>query len=381
MENNKLLQNFIEKARKVHGNKYDYLKVNYINSQTKVCIICPEHGEFQQLPEAHLRGQGCKKCAHILLTNNLKYNTEEWVEKARKVHGDKYDYSKVEYVNSKTKVCIICPEHGEFWQLPSSHLTGRSCPLCANYQKKKKHLSNINEFIEKAKKVHGNKYNYSKTEYINSQTKVCIICPEHGEFWQTPNNHLMGSGCQKCYDICRGQKQRSTTEEFIKKAKRIHGNKYDYSQTNYININTKICIICPIHGIFWQRPDSHLSNEGCPHCRESKLEKTIKKLLTENDVLFERQKRFPEWLGKQSLDFYLPDHNIAIECQGEQHFKPIKLYGGEKEFEHRKILDEEKLKKCTKHKITILYFSNRKINKENYFNNTTHLLNKIKETK
>ena len=241
-------------------------------------------------------------------------------------------------------------------------------------------MNNVENFILKANAKHNNKYDYSKVNYINSKTKICIICPEHGEFLQTPASHINGRGCPLCANIQKKVKKLSNTTNFIKKARQIHGDKYDYSKTEYMNIDTKVCIICPKHGEFWQRPYSHLSNEGCPHCRESKLEKTIKNLLIEHNVSFERQKKFPEWLGKQSLDFYLPEHNIAIECQGEQHFKPIKLYGGEKGFERRQFLDEEKLKKCTEHKIIIFYFSNRNIKKENYFNETSLLINKIKET-
>ena len=112
--------------------------------------------------------------------------TEEFIKKAKEIHGNKYDYSKVEYKNTSTKVCIICPEHGEFWQTPNHHLQGHGCPKCKNEKIRKRHTHNITIFIEKARKVHGDKYDYSKAEYINASTKVCIICPEHGEFWQTP---------------------------------------------------------------------------------------------------------------------------------------------------------------------------------------------------
>ena len=116
---------FIKKAREVHGDKYDYSKVNYVKNSTKVCIICPEHGEFWQIPSNHLKGFGCPKC-----TNNHHYTTEEWIQNAKEVHGDRYDYSKVNYTNRKAKVCIICPEHGEFWQRGGDHLNGQGCPGC-----------------------------------------------------------------------------------------------------------------------------------------------------------------------------------------------------------------------------------------------------------
>ena len=184
----------IAKAKLVHGDKYDYSKVDYVKDYIKVCIICPEHGEFWQRPHAHLQGQGCPKCK----SKKQTCTTDEFIAKAKKIHGDKYDYSKVKYVDAKSKVCVVCPEHGEFWQTPDSHLSGCGCPKCANKNKGEYRRSSKKDFIKKAKEIHGDKYDYSKVEYVNAKTKVCIICPNHGEFWQTPNNHLRGHGCPKC---------------------------------------------------------------------------------------------------------------------------------------------------------------------------------------
>ena len=142
-----------------------------------------------------------------------KLTTEIFIKNAKNVHGDKYDYSKVEYVNAHTKVCIICLEHGEFWQTPSNHLSGKGCILCANVKK-----ITTEEFIKRAKEVHGNKYDYSKVEYINNKIKVCIICPIHGEFWQMPINHLLGRGCK----VCVGNSYNYLTNEWVQKAKEIH---------------------------------------------------------------------------------------------------------------------------------------------------------------
>ena len=244
-------ETFIEAAKNVHGNKYDYSKVEYINSSTKVTIICPIHGEFQQLPSEHLQGKGCIHCA-----GKAKYTTETFIAAAREVHGEKYDYSKVEYVNSSTKVTIICPIHGEFQQRATEHLKGKGCIHCAGKAKYTKET-----FIAAAREVHGEKYDYSKVEYINSQTKLTIICPVHGEFQQTPADHLRGSGCPKC-----GGRMKFTTETFIAAARDVHGDKYDYSKVNYINCMTEVTIICPIHGEFKQRPVNHLQGSGCQRC-------------------------------------------------------------------------------------------------------------------
>lgn len=192
-------EEFIDKAKKVHGDKYDYSKANYVNTSTPLTIICPKHGEFQQTPNGHLiAGHGCPKCADEKVANVRRMTKEEFIERAKIVHGDKYDYSKVEYVNCDTPVNIICPKHGEFTITPYNFLNGCNCPKCANEIKAKKLALTKEEFIEKSNKLYNGKYDYSKVDYVNNKTKVCIICPKHGEFWQTPSNHLEGHECPKC---------------------------------------------------------------------------------------------------------------------------------------------------------------------------------------
>lgn len=186
-------ESFIQNAEKIHKKKYDYSKSEYINNREKISIICPIHGKFEQTPDAHLHGQGCPKCG-IEKNINGRRKTKEWfIEKARKVHGDRYDYSKVEYINNHTKVCIICPEHGEFWQRPMDHFNGLACSICGGSNRKTNE-----DFIINACEIHKDKYDYSKTVYVNAKTPVLIICPEHGEFQQTPDIHLRGSGCPHC---------------------------------------------------------------------------------------------------------------------------------------------------------------------------------------
>lgn len=253
----KTTKEFIENAKKVHGDKYDYSNVNYINSKIKVNIICHKHGQFEQTPNDHLNGHGCKKCGIEIATIKNRKKLEDFIKKAKEIHGNRYDYSKVDYINCKTKVNIICSEHGEFFQTPNSHLFGRGCPGCSGTKK-----LIIEEFIEKARLVHGDRYDYSKVEYVNNGTKVCIICSEHGEFKQTPNSHLNGCGCKKCSKIYS-----PTTEEFIEKARFIHGDRYNYSKVDYNGANSYISIICPIHGEFKQTPSTHLSSRGCRKCK------------------------------------------------------------------------------------------------------------------
>ena len=210
--------------------------------------------------------------------------TEEFIERAKKVHGDKYDYSKSEYVNNHTKVCITCPEHGEFWQTPENHLDGQGCPKCGI----KKRTLTTEEFINKARKIHGNKYNYSKVKYKNAKEKVCIICPEHGEFWQVPSYHLSGNGCPECGKINCRKKTQLSQDEVIKHFEMIHNKRYDYSKVCYEGKHTKVCIICPEHGEFWQTPHNHLKGNGCPKCRNSHLENFVENILIEENIKFTR---------------------------------------------------------------------------------------------
>ena len=190
----KTTQQFIKEAIIKHGNKYDYSKVEYINSETKVCIICPEHGEFWQSPHGHLRGRGCKECSR----KNKTYTTEEFIKQSNKTHNNKYDYSKSVYKYSTDLITIICPIHGEFKQVATKHLNGTGCPKCGTIEGHNKQKSTLKEFIQKANIKHNSFYNYSKVEYINSYTKVVITCPIHGDFEQEPNRHLQGAGCPSC---------------------------------------------------------------------------------------------------------------------------------------------------------------------------------------
>jgi hypothetical protein len=237
---------FIEKSIKIHGDKYDYFLVNYKNNKTKVKIICPIHGVFEQTPNKHLSKHGCSKC-------NKKYKptTKEFIEKSIKIHGDKYDYSLVNYKNNKTKVKIICPIHGVFEQTPSNHINmGQKCPKCS------KNVPTTKDFVEKSIKIHGDKYDYSLVNYKNSKTKVKIICPIHGVFEQTPYAHVDKK--QSC-PICYNQQMFDNNVTFIKKSISIHDNKYNYSLVNYKNSKIKVKIICPIHGVFEQIPNDHMN--------------------------------------------------------------------------------------------------------------------------
>ena len=258
---------FIEKAKEVHGDKYNYSKVNYENNLKEVIIICKEHGEFLQLPKTHKKGNGCIKCGINSTANKKTKSLDNFIIQSKQVHDDKYDYSKVEYYKSCDKIIIICKLHGEFEQTPNSHLGGNGCRNCAFEYTSGLQRSNITNFIEDATKVHGDKYAYSKVNYVNSKTKIIISCKEHGEFEQTPSGHLSGRGCNKCGRITAIKNTTKSKEEFINKAIEVHGNTFDYSKVIYINISTNINIICKLHGEFKQTPHKHLQSKvGCPLC-------------------------------------------------------------------------------------------------------------------
>lgn len=194
------LEDVVSLSREIHGDKYDYsLITEYKNDRIKYPIICPVHGVFYQTFNNHIKGkQGCGKCARESNALKNRKDTEWFVNKAKEVHGNKFDYSKTKYFLSNQKVCIICPEHGEFWQTPANHLNGQQCPKCSDNETGLKLRLTTEEFIEKATSVHGDKYDYSKTNYTRNSEKVLITCRKHGDFLQDPGNHLMGNGCPKC---------------------------------------------------------------------------------------------------------------------------------------------------------------------------------------
>lgn len=196
--------------------------------------------------------------------------TKDFIIKSQNLFGDKYNYEKTHYVNKNTKVTITCPIHGDWEQSPESHYKSTGCPKCARESKYKDRVTKCaEEFIDKAKLVHGNKYNYSKTLYKSARENVTIICPEHGEFTQRAHAHLAGQNCPACGRIgmLQGRENlRKSTEAFITEAKQIHGNAYDYSITEYFTARKNLAIVCPKHGVFEQRPSNHLSGSGCPKC-------------------------------------------------------------------------------------------------------------------
>jgi hypothetical protein len=192
-------EDFIRKAILVHGDKYDYSKVNYVNSTTNVCIICPIHGEFWQRPAEHLRGKGCLKCGQALCGEKQRRKANEtFVKRCREIHGDKYTYEKVNYIDSHTKIIVTCKKHGDFNTNPNRILNGSGCPKCRIEKSHNVLSKGTSKFIEEAKGIHGDLYDYSLCDYYNCHTKVTIVCREHGAFEVEAGSHLAGCGCPLC---------------------------------------------------------------------------------------------------------------------------------------------------------------------------------------
>lgn len=307
------LETFIKKAKKTHGDRYDYSKVVYKGSQTDVIIICPKHGEFIQKPANHIRGNGCPYCAKEERGLERRKDTETFIKQAIGVHGNKYDYSKTKYKNARTKVTVICPEHGSFTILPNAHLNGEGCPKCSG-----RGLNNY-DIIAKFKEVHGDKYDYSKTEFTKMHEKVIVICPKHGEFLITPSKHILGQGCKICGTEKRRIGQIKSFEKFVEDARKTHGDKYDYSESNYVSSTEKIKIICPKHGSFYQFPYDHISGHGCPKCAniisksENEIAEFIENLFGKENVIRRARNILP---GNKEIDIYIPSKKIGIEYNG-----------------------------------------------------------------
>jgi len=281
---------------------------------------------------------------------------KELIDRFNIIHNYKFDYSLMIYKNNFTKIKIICPVHGIFEQTPKNHLKGNDCFDCS----KKKKSKTTEKFINQSNIVHNYFYDYSLTQYKNNTIKIKIICPIHGIFEQLPTSHISGSGCK----LCGIEKTKSYTllglENFKKISNNIHDNKYNYDKVVYINSYTKVEIICPSHGSFFQKPNDHISSKcGCPICTESKGEKKIRYYLKLNNINYIQQKTFKKCKNKNELpfDFYLPDLNICIEYDGEQHFRSVVGWGDEESFKNLQLRDNIKNEYCKNNNIELLRIS------------------------
>lgn len=400
-------EKFIKKAKLIHGDYYDYSKVIYVRNNKNVIIICPVHDDFPQAPANHLQGQGCELCGIEKRTLAMTKTNEEFIADAKRVHGDFYCYDGVDYKGAFEDVNIGCPEHLIFPQSPTNHLAGKGCPSCGVLKRAKKRLLTNKEFFEKAISVHGSRYDYSQVEYRGNDILVTIVCREHGPFPQLPHNHWNGKGCKDCGIIAGGKERRLKQEDFLLRAEKVHGDYYDYSKVEYETVDKKVIIICPVHGEFLQRPQdhwrygcedcgyiqsglsqrlgtakfiekatevhgnlydysnveyltnsvpisitckthgsfdqspsSHLIGNGCWSCKNKSEGKILRYL--QEFLIVEHQFR----LEKLAYDFYLPEYNLIIERDGEQHYFVIAAWT-KQDHETQMRIQQEKDRKRT----------------------------------
>ena len=324
---------FLERAREKHGYKYQYPNLkNKILSSDDIDILYNGALYKQKVVKHILLGRCPEK-------NTPSKTTEQFINEAKEVWGDKYDYSLTEYKGALKKIKIIY-DGVVFEQVASSHLSGQ-CPENTLTQE---------NFIRKAKLKHGDKYDYSQVRFKDSKTAV-MIGYKGIYYLQKPHHHLIGN-CPE--NIILSVKK--TTKQFIFEANAIHDFKYIYDKTDYISNQTKVIITCLIHGDFNQRPLSHLQGNGCPHCNESTGEKIIAKYLDKNGIFYDRQHKFHDCknIFQLPFDFYIPNLRMCIEFDGKQHYEPVEHFGGIKAYEQLKINDKIKTDYCEENYINLI---------------------------
>lgn len=272
---------------------------------------------------------------------SLRLTEKQVIEKANKVHNNRYGYGNLQYKSFHESITVNCSLHGEFNQSLANHLAGKGCPTCKFEKLSNLYKSSKEEFIKKATAIHGNKYDYSKFIYKNNSSKSIIRCLKHGEFEQTANSHLYKkAGCPKCSKVYQYD-----TLEFIKRANIIHKNLYDYSDFEYINSQTKGIIQCFKHGKFKQTPNKHLQGRGCPICKASKGELAIKAVLDKHNIKYVQEYIIPEVVSLLKYDFYLSDLNVLIEFHGKQHYEYIPFLHGYNELNFLSQKERDIIKK------------------------------------
>lgn len=352
-------EEFVKRAREIHGDKYDYSLVEYVNAQTKVKIICPIHGIFEQKPSMHLQGQGCSRCFADRTSKRLRKTKEQFLQEMYELYGDQYDFTNSVYNGTHEQMTVVCKDHGEFVRTPHELLDGKGCHVCMPNM-----MLNTQTFIQKARMVHGDRYSYDKVKYVDIHTKVCITCDKHGDFWQEPNYHInCGNGCPFCgHEECGrklSEQKRYTQKQFEEQSIKVHGHRYDYSQSRYIDSKHDVYVICPDHGGFWQNAGEHMCGAGCPMCNRRNGEERVARYLKENNINFIEQHRIANdnLLSVNKVfvvDFFLPYHNAIIEYNGKQHYTPIDYFGGKENFELQQSRDESLRFYCQEHEIKLI---------------------------
>lgn len=412
-------EQYIKSCIDKHGDIYDYSLVEYNGVRSKINIICKEHGVFLKNAKSHKEGQGCPKCSGdfgltkndfiikygrrdydyslledtfkiksiiriIKKENNLIY--QQWADhhkrginptkieakslvyKLLEIHNSKYKYiieKETYYSTDKIKI-IDNLTNDIFYYRVDRHLSGM-----------KPNKVTLNYFLIKSNEVHNSKYDYSLVNFNSISDKVDIICKEHGVFKQRVSNHMnLKDGCPKCAGVGKWN-----TDLLVSEFKKIHKDKFDYSKVLFENVDKKVEIICKEHGSFYQNIYKHLNGQGCRFCESpSKGEDYIKMWLDDLKINYIRQHSFEtcKYVNKLSFDFYLPDYNSCIEFDGKQHFKPVEYFGGDEGFKLNKKRDSIKNKWCLDNNVGLIRIKYNEVNKIKYIlKERLQLVNKI----
>ena len=359
-------EEWIALSKKKFGNKFDYSETEYTRTDENITLVCNVHGEIKIWAGRHLRSPtGCTQCSNEQTGMNQRRSQESVIAAFIEQHGNRYDYSKVEYKGDKHNVLIICRVHGEFWQRAIGHANGLNCNDCMNIEAGLNRRLNREDIIARAIEVHGPKYDYSKFEYETIEDYMVIICPEHGDFVQKVNNHVnQENGCPKCGLIESGLNRRITKEEWIERFIVRHGDLYDYSKFKAVLTSEKGTIICREHGEFLQAPSSHAKGHGCSLClkkNQTLVYDFVKEIFSNEEVVYDYRHpdlRFKKSNAKMELDIWLPNLSLGIEYQGEQHYE--EFWQGYVELRENQTLnstlarDEEKRIACKENEITLI---------------------------
>jgi hypothetical protein len=362
-------EEFIKKVNEKYGVGRYTVVGEYKNNKSKIlirCNVCGHEWETNSGNFINVCKVGCPKCSVKKTHDEAKLTTEEIIKRGKELYGDRYSYSKTDSLNrdNKGRVCFTCNVCGEvFWERPSLFLKPErrlrdNCPNCIKKRVAEKrledekkrnhyyttHVTDRESFIRKLEEKYPGFYDTSLVEYINCTTNVILI--HNGKKVITTPMSLFSNKKPITHNRI------TDTESFVEKARIIHNNKYEYFHTEYVNSHENVIITCHKHGDFLQTPNNHLNGAGCPYCRNSRLENELRNKLSELGVQF-LQNYHTGWLGRQHLDFYLPEHNVGIECQGEQHFTDVVIYDSKANNIER---DYEKYKKCKENGLTILYY-------------------------
>ena len=426
----------IELCKTIHNNKYSYDKVVYVNYDTKVIITCPEHGDFEQNLYNHSYGRGCRKCRSVNMSKLMRKDKDDFVEKSNIKHNFKYTYDKVpESFRVRSKVIIICPEHGDFEQTAFSHKRGCGCPYCAgksgkntekNIKIKKEKIAKIlktgklekiklvslpekkkgrpannekyvfhceihgkieknrsqiskgqickectkienrknafNRELDKMRELHNDRFEYPDyTHFVDKKTKITIRCKEHNhtfKYFKSVHTQTKYGGCIHCLKQYRnfGIKEQDL---LIEQFKSIHGDRYGYDNVVYKLSDIKVSITCKRHGDFLQIPSSHLKGSGCPKCKQSTGEKLIQGLLKKMEIKYTSEKSFYGCLNDKTnkllpFDIYVPEFHTCIEFDGYQHYIPVKKWGGEEALKEVQYRDNIKTVYCKENDINLI---------------------------